>query len=91
MAYCGPIVRKTSRDWFSVRFNKLKSHALAGAMGTMIQELGLSEADFRGTRFADHPMELQGANDLLAEEGLTTGSRRLLGDGLRRTNRPAPS
>ena len=25
-----------------------------GAMGTMIQERGLSESDFRGSRFADH-------------------------------------
>lgn len=38
---------------------------LDGAMGTMIQELGLSEADFRGERFADHPRDLRGNNDLL--------------------------
>ena len=36
-----------------------------GAMGTMIQGHGLEEADFRGTRFADHPMTLKGLNDLL--------------------------
>jgi 5-methyltetrahydrofolate--homocysteine methyltransferase len=38
---------------------------LDGAMGTMIQRYKLSEADFRGTRFADHPKDLKGNNDLL--------------------------
>lgn len=38
---------------------------LDGAMGTMIQRLGLSEADFRGERFADLEGELKGCNDLL--------------------------
>ncbi len=38
---------------------------LDGAMGTMIQARGLGEADFRGRRFADHPMDLKGDNDLL--------------------------
>ncbi len=37
-----------------------------GAMGTMIQRLKLDEADFRGTRFADHPRDLKGNNDLLS-------------------------
>ncbi|MCB1645270.1 MAG: methionine synthase, partial [Pseudomonadales bacterium] len=37
-----------------------------GAMGTMIQALGLTEADFRGDRFADHPSDLKGNNELLA-------------------------
>ena len=36
-----------------------------GAMGTMIQRYKLSEADFRGARFADHPKDLKGNNDLL--------------------------
>ena len=36
-----------------------------GAMGTMIQRLGLEEADFRGDRFADHPQDVKGNNDLL--------------------------
>jgi 5-methyltetrahydrofolate--homocysteine methyltransferase len=39
---------------------------LDGAMGTMIQQHGLTEADFRGSRFADHRIPLQGNNDLLA-------------------------
>ena len=38
---------------------------LDGAMGTMIQRHGLSEADFRGERFANHPHDLRGDNDLL--------------------------
>ena len=38
---------------------------LDGAMGTMIQTLRLSEAEFRGARFADWPRDLRGNNDLL--------------------------
>ncbi len=38
---------------------------LDGAMGTMIQRLGLTEADFRGDLFRDHPVALKGCNDLL--------------------------
>jgi 5-methyltetrahydrofolate--homocysteine methyltransferase len=36
------------------------------AMGTMIQSYDLSEKEFRGARFADHPSELKGNNDLLS-------------------------
>ena len=36
-----------------------------GAMGTMIQRRELQEQDFRGERFADTAIPLQGANDLL--------------------------
>ncbi|WP_392542083.1 methionine synthase [Oryzobacter telluris] len=39
---------------------------LDGAMGTMIQGHGLSEADYRGERFADHPSDVMGNNDLLS-------------------------
>ena len=39
---------------------------LDGAMGTMIQRRDLSEADFRGERFATHPHDLRGNNDLLS-------------------------
>ena len=38
---------------------------LDGAWGVMIQSRKLSEADFRGKRFADHPRPLKGDNDLL--------------------------
>ncbi|HLU48001.1 MAG TPA: homocysteine S-methyltransferase family protein, partial [Planctomycetota bacterium] len=40
-------------------------HIIDGAMGTMIQRHSLGEQDFRGERFQDHAMPLQGANDLL--------------------------
>ncbi|HXG53227.1 MAG TPA: methionine synthase [candidate division Zixibacteria bacterium] len=37
-----------------------------GAMGTMIQRLGLGEDDFRGRAFAGHDRPLKGCNDLLS-------------------------
>ncbi|WP_171963054.1 methionine synthase [Bordetella trematum] len=39
---------------------------LDGAMGTMIQRYKLSEADFRGERFADHHKDVKGDNELLS-------------------------
>src|ERR1700754_2278570 len=36
-----------------------------GAMGTMIQRYQLTEEDFRGERFRNHPSDLKGNNDLL--------------------------
>ena len=36
-----------------------------GAMGTMIQQHRLTEDDFRGQRWAQHPKDLKGNNDLL--------------------------
>lgn len=39
---------------------------LDGAMGTMIQRYDLTEDDFRGTHFKDHPNSLQGNNDVLS-------------------------
>ncbi|MFA4912885.1 MAG: methionine synthase [Burkholderiaceae bacterium] len=39
---------------------------LDGAMGTMIQQFKLGEADFRGTRFADHHKDVKGDNELLS-------------------------
>ena len=38
---------------------------LDGAMGTMIQTLGLTEADFRNEALKNHPVDLKGNNDLL--------------------------
>jgi 5-methyltetrahydrofolate--homocysteine methyltransferase len=38
---------------------------LDGAMGTMIQRYSLTEADYRGERFKDHPRELKGNADVL--------------------------
>ncbi len=55
----------------SARIAALKAAAreriliLDGAAGSMIQRHKLSEADFRGERFKDHPSPLQGDNDLL--------------------------
>ncbi len=39
---------------------------LDGAMGSLLQTYRLTEADFRGEQFADHPCELKGYNDLLS-------------------------
>ena len=51
---------------------------LDGAMGTMIQRHGLQEADYRGERFADHPHDLKGNNDLLVltQPGIIGGIHR---------------
>ena len=38
---------------------------LDGAMGTMLQRHKLTEADYRGDRFKDHPTDLKNNNDLL--------------------------
>lgn len=38
---------------------------LDGAMGTMIQSYGLTEEDFRGSRFMDSGVQMQGNNDML--------------------------
>ena len=39
---------------------------LDGAMGTMIQRFKLTEADYRGQRFKDHPKDLKNNGDLLS-------------------------
>ncbi len=39
---------------------------LDGAMGTMIQRYSLTEEDFRGERFKQHPADLKGNNDILS-------------------------
>ena len=39
---------------------------LDGAMGTMIQEYGLTEEDYRGKRFENFSQDLKGNNDLLS-------------------------
>ncbi len=39
---------------------------LDGAMGTMLQQHRFGESDFRGARFADHPRDVRGDNDLLS-------------------------
>ena len=53
---------------FEILTKLLKDRILVldGAMGTMIQRHKLSEQDFRGERFKDHPHDLKGNNDLLS-------------------------
>ncbi len=48
--------------------NKLKQRILIldGAMGSLLQTYRLTEEDFRGDQFANHPCELKGYNDLLS-------------------------
>lgn len=49
-------------------FKKLLSErilVLDGAMGTMIQRHKLTEEQYRGERFKDHPYDLKGNNDIL--------------------------
>jgi 5-methyltetrahydrofolate--homocysteine methyltransferase len=38
---------------------------LDGAWGVMIQKMGLKDEDYRGARFAKHPVDLRGNNDIL--------------------------
>jgi 5-methyltetrahydrofolate--homocysteine methyltransferase len=57
-------------DWTEVRAALTSAMAerilvLDGAMGTMIQRLGLTEENFRGERFKDWSHPLKGNNDLL--------------------------
>src|SRR5579862_8439883 len=49
-------------------FDALKQRILVldGAMGTMVQRYGLTEAQFRGDRFRDFRKDLRGNNDLLS-------------------------
>jgi len=49
-------------------FDEIEKRVLVldGAMGTMIQDYKLSEEDFRGERFKNHPVDLKGNNDLLS-------------------------
>ena len=38
---------------------------LDGSWGVMFQKRGLTEADYRGDRFLDHPGQMKGNNDIL--------------------------
>jgi 5-methyltetrahydrofolate--homocysteine methyltransferase len=49
-----------------VRLLRERIVVIDGAMGTMIQAQRLTDADYRGERFRDHPRDLKGNNDLLA-------------------------
>ena len=39
---------------------------LDGAYGTLVQSQGLSEAEYRGERFADHPVDIKGCHDTIS-------------------------
>jgi 5-methyltetrahydrofolate--homocysteine methyltransferase len=55
-------------DTMLEKFRRMLSErilVLDGAMGTMIQRHKLSEEQFRGDRFKDHPSDLKGNNDIL--------------------------
>jgi 5-methyltetrahydrofolate--homocysteine methyltransferase len=56
--------RRQRLDWLT-RTARERILVLDGAWGVMIQNYRLSEADFRGSRFKDHPRDLKGNNDLL--------------------------
>jgi len=49
-------------------YNEVKKRILVldGAMGTMLQAYQFTEEDFRGKRFKNYPISLQGNNDLLS-------------------------
>jgi 5-methyltetrahydrofolate--homocysteine methyltransferase len=52
-----PLIREILQDRILV---------LDGAMGSLIQQYHLTDADYRGERFRDWPHELKGNNDLLS-------------------------
>ncbi|KAJ2249233.1 hypothetical protein GGH97_001401, partial [Coemansia sp. RSA 475] len=56
--------RRAATEYIESELNK-RIMFLDGAMGTQIQDLRLSEEDFRGERFKDHKKDLKGNNDLL--------------------------
>ena len=55
---------RESRNFREIPTNRIL--VLDGAMGTMIQQYGLREEDFRGARFANHSFDLKGCNDVLS-------------------------
>ncbi len=58
--------RSTRRaEWLRARLTE-RILVLDGAMGTALQGFGLTEADYRGERFRDHPKDLKGNHDLLS-------------------------
>ena len=47
------------------RIAKERILILDGSWGVMFQKMGLQEADYRGERFATHPGQMKGNNDIL--------------------------
>ena len=56
-------MRKTRQDILNMMRERIL--ILDGATGTYLQGLNLTEEDFRGERFKDHPVPLKGCNDVL--------------------------
>ncbi|MGE4608663.1 MAG: homocysteine S-methyltransferase family protein, partial [Myxococcota bacterium] len=57
-----------SRNDCSAQLERLLSERILiidGAMGTMVQARELSEDDYRGERFVDHPLPLSGDSEVL--------------------------
>ncbi len=61
-----PIATRTARIAALHEALKQRILVLDGAMGTMIQRHRLTEEQYRGERFRDHPKDLRGNNDLLS-------------------------
>ncbi len=57
---------RTERNTMLLEQLRRRILVLDGAMGTMIQAYELEEKDYRGERFADHPSDVKGNNDLLS-------------------------
>jgi 5-methyltetrahydrofolate--homocysteine methyltransferase len=60
-----PLVRPDSTEALTEALRR-RILVLDGAMGTMIQGHGLSEADYRGEQFATHDHDLAGDSDVLS-------------------------
>ena len=56
-------MRKTRQDILNMMRERIL--ILDGATGTYLQGLHLTEEDFRGERFKEHPVPLKGCNDVL--------------------------
>jgi 5-methyltetrahydrofolate--homocysteine methyltransferase len=61
-----PIATRTARITRLHAALEQRILVLDGAMGTMIQRHGLTEAQYRGERFRDYGRDLRGNNDLLS-------------------------
>jgi 5-methyltetrahydrofolate--homocysteine methyltransferase len=60
-----PNARAYTRGAGLIEILQRRIAVIDGAMGTQIQRYGLSESDYRGERFKDHPKDLKGNNDIL--------------------------
>jgi 5-methyltetrahydrofolate--homocysteine methyltransferase len=61
-----PVVHRPDATGALTALMRERVLVIDGAMGTMIQGHRLTDAQYRGDRFADHPDDLQGNNDLLS-------------------------